>query len=201
LAPPVLELEEVHRPLEKSNKQKVKMDRMIELSSDPYVLKPRNTPMTEADFRLHLNISWCRGVLFNVVALKNSIAVVEYDALLWSDDSIMFVEYKDSAAAYRDLSSRRVQQMNSFAKNIARGLGYKNFVFVVVVKGLDEGTNKGGVEVLPLFELGCFQPIFVSSITELEYLNKMIAKYTRLGMEDFVRDLEKLKKIFEMEQA
>ena len=187
--------------LEKSNKQKVKMERMIELSSDPYVLKPRNTPLTEADFRLHLNISWCRGVLFNVVALKNSIAVVEYDALLWSDDSIMFVEYKDSAAAYKDLSSRRVQQMNSFAKNIARGLGYKNFVFVVVVKGLDEGTNKGGVEVLPLFELGSFQPIFVSSITELEYLNKMIAKYTRLGMEDFVRELEKLKKIFEMEQA
>lgn len=188
-------------PLEKSNKQKVKMERMIELSSDPYVLKPRNTPLTEADFRLHLNISWCRGVLFNVVALKNSIAVVEYDALLWSDDSIMFVEYKDSAAAYKDLSSRKVQQMNSFAKNIARGLGYRNFVFVVVVKGLDEGTNKGGVEVLPLFELGCFQPIFVSSITELEYLNKMIAKYTRLGMEDFVRELEKLKKIFETEQA
>ena len=177
------------------------MDRMIELSSDPYVLKPRNTPLTEADFRLHLNISWCRGVLFNVVALKNSIAVVEYDALLWSDDSIMFVEYKDSVAAFKDLSSRRVQQMNSFAKNIARGLGYRNFVFVVVVKGLDEGTNKGGVEVLPLFELGCFQPIFVSSITELEYLNKMIAKYTRLGMEDFVRELEKLKKIFETEQA
>lgn len=174
---------------------------MIELSSDPYVLKPRNAPMTEADFRLHLNISWCRGVLFNVVAMKNSIAVVEYDALLWSDDSVMFVEYKDSAAAYKDLSSRRVQQMNSFAKNIARGLGYRNFTFVVVVKGLDEGTNKGGVEVLPLFELGSYQPIFVSSITELEYLNKMIAKYTRLGMEDFVLELEKLKKIFEMEQG
>jgi len=43
---------------------------MIELSSEPFVLKPRNTPMTEADFRLHLNINWCRGVLFNVVALK-----------------------------------------------------------------------------------------------------------------------------------
>jgi hypothetical protein len=113
----------------------------------------------------------------------------------------MFVEYKDSAAAYKDLSSRRVQQMNSFAKNIARGLGYRNFVFVVAVKGLDEGTNKGGVEVLPLFELGSYQPIFVSSITELEYLNKMIAKYTRLGMEDFVQELEKLKKIFEMEQG
>jgi hypothetical protein len=174
---------------------------MIELSSDPYVLKPRNTPLTEADFRLHLNISWCRGVLFNVVAMKNSIAVVEYDALLWSDDSIMFVEYKDSVAAYKDLSSRRVQQMNSFAKNIARGLGYKNFTFIVVVKGLEEGTNKGGVQVMPLFELGSFQPIFASSITEMEYLNKMIAKYVREGKKDVVLELEKLKKIFEMEMA
>lgn len=172
---------------------------MIELSSDPYVLKPRNTPLTEADFRLHLNISWCRGVLFNVVAMKNSIAVVEYDALLWSDESVMFVEYKDSVAAYKDLSSRRVQQMNSFAKNIARGLGYKNFTFIVVVKGLEEGTNKGGVQVMPLFELGSYQPIFVSSITEMEYLNKMIAKYTREGKDDVVGELEKLRKIFEME--
>lgn len=174
---------------------------MIELSSEPYVLKPRNTLLTEADFRLNLNISWCRGVLFNVVALKNAIAVVEYDALLWSDDSIMFVEYKDSVAAYKDLSSRRVQQMNSFAKNISRGLGYKNFSFIVVVKGLEERSNKGGIEVLPLFELGNFQPLFVSSIAEMEYLNKMIAKYTREGKEDFVKDLDKLKKIFEMEQA
>ena len=177
------------------------MNHMIELSSDPYVLKPRNTPLTEADFRLHLNISWCRGVLFNVVALKNAIAVVEYDALLWSDDSIMFVEYKDSVAAYKDLSSRRVQQMNSFAKNISRGLGYKNFAFIVVVKGLEESTTKGGVEVLPLFELGSYQPIFVSSITEMEYLNKMIAKYTREEKDDVVRELDKLKKIFEMEMA
>src|SRR5512136_3507090 len=132
---------------------------MIELTSDPYVLKPRATPITEADFRIHLNISWCRGVLFNVVALKNSVAIVEYDALLWSDDSVMFIEYKDSVAAYKSLSSRRVQQMNSFAKNIARGLRYKNFVFIVVVKGLEEGTNKGGVQVMPLYELGSFQPI------------------------------------------
>jgi len=172
---------------------------MIELSSDPYVLKPRNTPLTEADFRLHLNISWCRGVLFNVVALKNSIAVVEYDALLWSDDSIMFVEYKDSAAAYKGLSSRRIQQMNSFAKNIARGLGYKNFIFIVVVKGLEEMTNKGGVEVLPLFSLGNYEPKFASSITEMEYLQKLMAKYTREGKEDVVAELDKLKKIFEME--
>jgi len=70
-----------------------------------------------------------------------------------------------------------------------------------VVKGLEEGTSKGGVEVLPLFEFGCYQPIFVSSITELEYLNKMIAKYTREGKDEFVKELDKLKKIFEMEQA
>ena len=174
---------------------------MIELSSDPFVLKPRNTPLTEADFRLHLNISWCRGVLFNVVALKNSIAVVEYDTLLWSDDSIMFVEYKDSAAAYKSLSSRRVQQMNSLAKNIARGLGYKNFTFIVVVKGIEEMTTKGGVEVLPLFSLGNYEPKFASSITEMEYLQKLMAKYTREGKEDVVAELDKLKKIFEMETA
>jgi hypothetical protein len=174
---------------------------MIELTSDPFILKPRTAPLTEADFRLHLNISWCRGVLFNVVALKNSVAIVEYDALLWSDDSVMFVEYKDSAAAYKSLSSRRVQQMNSLAKNIARGLGYKKFVFVVVVKGLDEATDKGGVEVMPLYSLGNYQPAFVSTITELEYLNKMIGKYSREGREDVAKDLDKLKKIFEMEMA
>ena len=172
---------------------------MIELTSDPFVLKPRTAPITEADFRFHLNINWCRGVLFNVVALKNSVAMVEYDAILWSDDSIMFIEYKDSVAAYKGLSSRRVQQMNSFAKNIARGLGYKNFIFVVVVKGLEDATEKGGVEVMPLFTLGNYEPKFVSTITELEYLNKMIGKYQRTGKEDVAKELEKLKNIFEME--
>ncbi|MDD1752927.1 MAG: hypothetical protein LUQ38_07560 [Methanotrichaceae archaeon] len=174
---------------------------MIELTSDPYVLKPRATPITEADFRIHLNISWCRGVLFNVVALKNSIAIVEYDALLWSDDALMFIEYKDSVAAYKDLSSRRVQQMNSYAKNIARGLGYKSYNFVVVVKGLEEDTSKGGVAVFPLYELGSYQPIFLSTITELDYLDKMIVKFTREGKEDVIKELEKLRKIFEMESA
>jgi len=116
---------------------------MIELRSDPYVLKPRPSPDTETDFRIHLNIGWCRGVLFNVVAMKNSIAIVEYDAILWSEDSAMFIEYKDSVAAYKNLSSRRIQQMSSFAKNIARGLGYKNFTFVVVVKDLEEPNDEG----------------------------------------------------------
>jgi hypothetical protein len=91
--------------------------------------------------------------------------------------------------------------MNSFAKNIARGLGYKNFTFIVVVKGLEEMTNKGGVEVLPLFSLGNYEPKFASSITEMEYLQKLMAKYTREGKEDVVAELDKLKKIFEMETA
>jgi hypothetical protein len=174
---------------------------MIELTSDPYVLKPRTTAITEADFRLHLNISWCRGVLFNVVALRNSIAIVEYDAILWSEDSVMFIEYKDSVAAYKNISSRRIQQMSSFAKNIARGLGYKNYTFVVVVKGLEESTNKGGVEVMPLFMLGNYQPEFTSTITELDYVNKMISKFTRDGQDEVVKELEKLKMILEMELA
>ncbi|MCJ7445801.1 MAG: hypothetical protein MUO26_14990 [Methanotrichaceae archaeon] len=174
---------------------------MIELTSDPYILKPRATPTTEADFRIHLNIGWCRGVLFNVVALKNSIAIVEYDALLWSDEAMMFLEYKDSVAAYKDLSSRRVQQMNSYAKNIARGLGYKKYTFIVVVKALDEAATKGGVEVLPLVSLGNYQPKFSSTITELDYLDKVIAKFTRENKDDVVNELEKLRKIFEMELA
>ena len=34
-----------------------------------------------------------------------------------------------------------------------------------------------------------------------EYLNKMIAKYTREGKDEFTKELDKLKKIFEMEQS
>ena len=172
---------------------------MIELSSDPYVLKPRNTPLTEADFRLHLNISWCRGVLFNVVAQRNGKAIVEYDAILWSDDSVMFVEYKDSPAAYKGLSSRRTQQMGSFAKNIARGLGYRKYAFVVVVKGIEETTAKGGCTVIPLHLLGCYEPIFQSTITELDYMEKMKARFAREGRDDVVAELEKLRAIIEME--
>lgn len=172
---------------------------MIELHSDPYVLKPRPSPETECDFRIHLNINWCRGVLFNVVALKNSIAIVEYDAILWSEDSLMFLEYKDSTSAYKALSSRRIQQMSSYARNIARGLGYRKFNFIVVVKNLEESTTKGGVKVIPLYELGNYEPEFVSSVTELEYLDKMIGKYTREGMESMASELKKLKTMMENE--
>ncbi|HOT07746.1 MAG: hypothetical protein A4E45_00660 [Methanosaeta sp. PtaB.Bin039] len=172
---------------------------MIELRSDPYVLKPRVSPDTETDFRIHLNIGWCRGVLFNVVALKNSIAMVEYDAILWSEDSVMFVEYKDSVAAYKNLSSRRIQQMAGLAKNIGRGLGYRKYNFLVVVKDLEEKTCKGGVEVLPLYLLGSYEPVFVSTITELDFLTKLQAKYSREGKLDAVKELETLRKIIEME--
>lgn len=174
---------------------------MIELRSDPYILKPRPAPDTETDFRIHLNIVWCRGVLFNVVALKNSIAIVEYDAILWSEDSAMFIEYKDSVAAYKNLSSRRIQQMSSFAKNIARGLGYKNFAFVVVVKDLEEPTTKGGTDVLPLYLLGNYEPAFMSTVTEIDYINKLMVKYGRDGHDDVVKELDKIKKIIEMEMT
>jgi len=35
----------------------------------------------------------------------------------------------------------------------------------------------------------------------MEYLNKLIAKYSREGEVEFVKDLDKLRKIFEMEQS
>ncbi len=170
---------------------------MIELRSDPYVLKPRVAPPTESDFRIHLNIGWCRGVLFNVVALKNSVAIVEYDAILWSEDSIMFVEYKDSVAAYKSLSARRIQQMGSLAKNIAKGLGYKRYCFIVVVKDLQEMTARGGVDVIPLYMLGSYEPAFSSTYSEIDYIDKLVAKYSREEKLDFVKELEKLKNMIE----
>jgi hypothetical protein len=133
------------------------------------------------------------------VALRNCIAIVEYDAILWNEDSAMFIEYKDSVSAYKDLSSRRIQQMSSFAKTIARGLGYRRFTFVVVVKGLEEATAKGGIEVLPLHLLGNYQPNFASTINELDYLEKMIAKFYREGQESVAKELEKLKMMMETE--
>lgn len=171
---------------------------MIELRSDPYVLKPRTSQITEIDFRLHLNINWCRGVLFNVVALKNSIAIVEYDALLWSEDSLMFIEYKDSVAAYKNLSTRRIQQMGGLARNIARGLGYRNYAFIVVVKDLDAALVRGAAPVIPLYQLGSYVPAFNTTISELDYLDNLIGKYDRNGEGEIAQELEKLKNIIEL---
>ncbi len=170
---------------------------MIELRSDPYVLKSRAIQDTEQDFRLNLNLSWCRGVLFNLVALKNSTAIVEYDAILWTDDALMFIEYKDSVAAYKNLSTRRIQQMGSLAKNIASGLGYKNYTFVVVAKDLKVPTTRGGAVVIPLFQLGSYTPTFDPTFSELEFLDKLIEKYSKGESKDVTSDLEKLKTIIE----
>jgi hypothetical protein len=170
---------------------------MIELRSDPYVLKSRTVQETELDFRLNLNLSWCRGVLFNVVALKNSIAIVEYDAILWTDEALMFIEYKDSVAAYKNLSTRRIQQIGSFAKNITAGLGYKAYTFVVVVNELKTPTTRGGAVVIPLYMLGSYEPAFSSAISELELIDKLVDKYTKGGNLEVAGDFEKLKTIIE----
>ncbi len=170
---------------------------MIELRSEPYVLRPRPIQETETDFRVNLNIGWCRGVLFNVVALKNAVASVEYDAILWDDASLMFMEYKDSVAAYKSLSTRRIQQVSSLAKNIARGLGYKNYTFLVVVKDLTAPTTRGGATVIPLYLLGSYEPVFGSTIEELDFLDNLIGKYSRSGNGETTKELEKLKTIIE----
>lgn len=170
---------------------------MIELRSDPYVLKSRTVQDTELDFRINLNLSWCRGVLFNVVAQKNSVAIVEYDALLWTDEALMFVEYKDSVAAYKNLSTRRIQQIGSLAKNIAAGLGYRSYTFVVVVNDLSSPTTRGGAVVIPLYMLGSYEPVFSSAVSELEMLDKLIEKYAKSGNDGVAGDLSKLKTLIE----
>ncbi|UEC41771.1 MAG: hypothetical protein METHAR1v1_30009 [Methanothrix sp.] len=170
---------------------------MIELRSDPYVLKSRTVQDTELDFRINLNLSWCRGVLFNVVAQKNSVAIVEYDAILWTDEALMFVEYKDSVAAYKNLSTRRIQQIGAFAKNIAAGLGYRSYTFVVVVNDLSAPTTRGGAVVIPLYMLGSYEPVFSSAVSELEMIDKLIEKYAKSGNDGVAGDLSKLKTLIE----
>jgi len=161
------------------------------------VLKSRVIQDTEQDFRLNLNLSWCRGVLFNVVALKNSIAIVEYDAILWTDDSLVFLEYKDSVTAYKNLQTRRIQQVSSFAKNIAKGLGYRNYTFLVVVNGLKVPTTRGGAVVIPLHQLGSYEPTLSTTFSELEYLDNIIDKYNRKGDVEVAKEMEKLRSIIE----
>ncbi|MFQ6061654.1 MAG: hypothetical protein ACE5J9_00535 [Methanosarcinales archaeon] len=176
---------------------------MVELRSDPYVLKPRSDILeTELEFRKQLNVSWCKGVLFNVVAFKNSIAIVEYDALLWNDDSILFIEYKDSKTAYKNLTAKRVQKKNSLARNIARGLGYPKYNFTIVVNGIEESTIKGNTPVISLKEVYEYIPDYNFTILEIEYISKLIRKYNQIKQNELTKeyviaDLEKLKSMIE----
>jgi len=52
-----------------------------------------------------------RWVLFNVT-VKENIDIAEYDVIQWNeqDKSILFIEYKNSVQAYKNLKAHEAQQ-------------------------------------------------------------------------------------------
>jgi len=164
---------------------------MIELRSEPYTLLSRpDIPETEKRFRTHLNAGWCSGVMFGVL-VHHKFA------------QPLFVEYKDSVGAYRRMSAKRAQQVSASSRNIARRFGFDRCAYIMVVNGIPEETKKGEVVVIPLVDLPDYEPLFQSTIPELDYVKKLISKYERkenpadVTREGMVRELRVLEGMIE----
>lgn len=180
---------------------------MVELRCEPYTLTTRNDVLeSEQELRAQLNLAWVKGYLFNVLAYKNHQILAEYDAVLWNSESILFIEYKDSPASYRRMYAKRTQQVSDYARNISRKLGFQQYSYIIVVKGLDKATIKGTAPVIPLDELKTYQPEFRGTKRELEYLNKLLDKYQRsqsnhstscIPLDTVLKELQNLKSIIE----
>jgi len=151
----------------------------LEVRVEPYTLRqerPDNLA-SEQEFRENLELSWCKGVMFNVTAYHHNRVLAEYDAILWNREGILFIEYKDTLQAYQAMSAKRAQQISDHSRNIARGLRFKCYKMLLVVRGIPDRTSKGGVEVLPLDRLRGYRPDFRTTRVELEYLEKLIKKH------------------------
>jgi len=152
----------------------------MELKAEPYTLKLRpDIQKTEQALRSKLNLKWCSAVLFNVNAFKNMANKVEFDAVLWSDDAMLFIEYKDSISRYQSLKAKRAQQIKGIARNISRAFGFQKYNFIIAVNGLEQRTEKGTVAVIPLDELAIYIPELESTLEELDYINGLLGKYNR----------------------
>jgi len=153
---------------------------MVELRSEPYTIRTRPDVIeSERELRNNLNLTQVNGVLFNAVASNNSKDPDEYDAVLWQDDKVWFIEYKDSQAAYKRMNAKRAQQLCDISRNLARVFGFAQYSFTIVVNDLEEMTVKGSVDVVPLDKLYDFKPEYSSSHIELDHLERLIEKYSR----------------------
>jgi hypothetical protein len=152
----------------------------MELKAEPYTLKLRpDVQSSEQAMRSNLNLHWCSGVLFNVLAFKNMANKVEFDAILWSNEAMLFIEYKDSTTMYKNLEAKRAQQIKGIARNIARAFGFQRYNFIIVVNGIEQRTEKGTSIVIPLNELTNYTLEFESAIEELDYVDWLLSKYDR----------------------
>ncbi len=152
----------------------------MELKAEPYTLRLRpDVQKSELAMRSNLNLQWCGGVLFNVLAFKNMANKLEFDAILWNNEAVLFIEYKDSLSMYKNLEAKRAQQIKDYSKNIARAFGFRKYNFIIVVNGLEQRTEKGTADAIPLNELASYVPEFESALEELDYINWLLSKYDR----------------------
>ncbi|MDK2892389.1 hypothetical protein [Methanohalophilus sp.] len=154
---------------------------MMKLRSGPYCLKIRPDIIgSERQFREKLNLSDFNGVLFNAgLTINNSSQKIEYDAILWKDRNICFMEYKDSLLAHKRMKAKRVQQVSDKSRDVARAFGFLKYDFVVVVNGEPAIDQKSGVRVIPLEDLPSFKPKYKCAYKEIDTLDNLITKYSR----------------------
>ncbi|HDM36630.1 MAG TPA: hypothetical protein ENG09_05220 [Candidatus Syntrophoarchaeum butanivorans] len=126
--------------------------------TDNYILKPRTEPReSEASLRQSLiELFPDRAIIFDLECreLKNGQPLLEYDAVVWNKESVLFIECK-SPTTYRNYRAREAQSWRDISKKIAKELGFSEYATIIVVKGCrEEGVRrKGGVKVVPLERL------------------------------------------------
>ena len=153
----------------------------MKLISEPYTLELRHDVKdSEKNFRRNLNLEWCDGILFNVTAVKN-IPLAEYDVIQWNEleKQILFIEYKNSHKAYKNLKAHEATQKKDYALNIARAFGFLEYTFIIVVKDIEQNAEKvkGKADVISLDELTDYSAKFESTLEELHIVNNLLSKY------------------------
>jgi len=172
---------------------------MVELSNQPFTIKMTGDVIpAEVDLRLYINLTWCNGVIFNAVVVESGQRLLEYDAVLWDSKNVLFVEYKKTVKAYKSLSAKRINKVKSISQSVARKLGFANYQYIIVVRGLADETERGGVAVVGLSVLEAFHPVFEVSKVELAYIERRIEKMEGNGEKNQM--LKELKKIRDMMQ-
>ena len=170
---------------------------MVELSHQPYTIKMTGDVIpSEVDLRHYIDLSWCNGVIFNAAVVEHGQRLLEYDAVLWDDKNVLFIEYKKTVKAYKSVNAKRINQVKSISQSVARRLGFANYQFIIVVRGMNEETERGSATVVGLSVLEAFKPKFETSKVELAYIERQIEKLERTGEKNEM--LKELYKIREM---
>ncbi|MCW7077074.1 MAG: hypothetical protein OCU18_07310 [Candidatus Syntrophoarchaeum sp.] len=139
------------------------MSARMRFITDNYILKPKTKPRDdEVDFRLEVIKRFKDyAMVFDLLCFEiaNGKPKKEYDAVVWDDTSVLFIEFK-SPTTYKTLKAKKAQSWEATAKNIAKELGFKKYGAIIVVRDENEKVaierSKPGLNVIPLSELANF---------------------------------------------